>query len=281
MVSSSDALRDWIKDLNTLRGADWKTAFVETEEKFLDLAHSILWEEANAALSSLPEYNINEFREPLKTAVLVRGSIVLEMKTAGNLFVSIDLNKTAGNIEDYAAAVRIVRARKSKGTLSKGAASWFWKNFIYGQAREGKTFLRRNSTGAEISKQAKGIQMYAETISERLQAMGTLAPFWSLIDQGNATVSSMNEGGSPYPSNNPTHFVTKAEVRIRSMFSEAYNVRVRGITHELENINYGGKEVLEDILSPTEPRPYTLPKIIQRLKEGVTKFISRLFRRNT
>ncbi len=281
MVSSSDALRDWIKDLNTLRGADWKTAFVETEEKFLDLAHSILWEEANVALSSLPEYNINEFREPLKTAVLIKGSIVLQMKTEGNLFVSIDLNKTAGSIEDYAAAVQTVRARKSKGSMDKQKASWFWKNFIYGQAREGKVFRKKGKQGKGTSRQEEGRRMYAETISERLQAMGTLAPFWSLIDLGNATISSMNRGGTPYPSNSPTYFITKAEARIRSMFSEAYNVRVRGITHELENTNYGGEEVLEDILSPTEPRSYAPPAIIRRLREGVTKFISRLFRRNT
>ena len=268
-------LRSWMRELSRVRNAGWKTAFIETYQQVIDRAHSILTAEAQAAANSLDEYSLPIFIVPLKVATQTRGCISIIATDENSLMVTINLDITAGNIEDYASAVRRVRTSKAKGTMSKASASWYWRNFIYGQAREGFTIKKKRvkgQLGRTPIKRKEGKQLYAETISERLAAMGTLAPYWSLIDKGNASVPALSEGGTPYPANGPTNFTTKAELKIKTLFTEIYRRSQRAITEELELSEYGSNGLLEriqDIVAEFErSSSWTPGNILKKLEIG-------------
>ena len=268
-------LRRWIRAIESIRDAGWKTAFVEAYDSMIDNAHAILTAEAKSAAISTEEYNLPIFIRPLETATKTRGCINIIMNDEDSVFVTVDLDATAGNIEDYASAVRMVRTKKSKGTLDKTRASWYWRNFIYGQAREGFTIKKKRvkgQRGRTPIKRKEGKLLYAETISERLSAMGTLAPYWSLIDKGNANVPSMTEGGTPYPANGPTNFTTRAELKIRTAFLVAYRRSQRIIHRELEQAEYGSNGLLEQIQNIVaefeSTSTWTPGQILQKLEIG-------------
>lgn len=246
-------LRKWIGTLEQVKDASWKTAFIEAYNQTIDQAHNTLTSIAKAAAESLEEYNLPIFTEPLKIATQTRGCIVISANTENSISIIIDMDATAGNIEDYASAVRRVRASKANTMgwrIDKNRASWYWRNFIYGQAREGFTIKKKRvkgQLGRTPIRRKEGKQLYTETISERLAAMGTLAPYWSLIDKGNASVSSLDEGGTPYPANGSTNFTTTAALKIRTVFVEAYRKSQQDISNELELVEYGSNGLLESI----------------------------------
>ena len=249
-------LQRWINKLESLRDAVWQTAFVNVINEQGISFKDILWREAQTAITSTKEYDIPEFREPLRTAIYMDGCINIRTYDDGRtISVEIDLNKTAGSIENYAQAIRAVRnlmTGDERGWREdKGRASWFWKNFIYRQAREGlkikKGKLKGQRRRASLS-QREGTQMYKETISNRLAAMGTLAPFWELIDKGNINNAALDEGGTPYPSNSATNFVSRAQIEIRSSFEGSYRQKVTELVSQLETQEYGASGLLDQIV---------------------------------
>jgi hypothetical protein len=281
MTNITWGVQRWINKLESLKESVWKTAFIDTLNEAGTLFQDILWAEANSAIVKTEEYDIPEFREPLKRAIYTEGCIHIR-KAYGEygVQVRIDLNKTAGQIDDYAQAVRTAREnleRDERGWReSKIRASWFWRNFIYGQAREGvkiKAKRVEGQRGRTPLRQREGEVLYERTIAERIAHMTSLAPYWSLIDKGNVNNAPMHSGGVPYPSNGPTHFVDKAETKIRILFEKMMEENITNLSSELEIQEYGSNGLIDQIgevvqLAESRSGSWTPGEILRRLELG-------------
>lgn len=275
MTSITPNLNRWINTLYELRDDWWKSAFMSMIDRYYQTAFDILWEEARRALARTQEYDIPEFSEPLRTAIYDTRTISINLNVASlSVNVDIDLNTTAGRLEDYANAVEIVRSNKSSGDVDIVTASNYWKYFIYQQAREGRRIKKRRKPGQRgrtPTHANDGLQQYRDTISERLQAVGTLAPFWSLIDQGNTGGNSLDRGGIPYPVIYPTNFVSLARQRIQNAAQSIFERERRDLEAEIRFRDFGEGGALGDILDVLgadrrTTRHWTPEQVIRRIE---------------
>jgi hypothetical protein len=158
-------------------------------------------------------------------------------KIANQCGVNITLNETAGNIEEYAAAVASARAalnaekttKNKKGGKNKtpgGLATEMWFEKIYSVDRLGKgEVLRRKynrSTKAyetiNVIDQYRGKYFETMNLRKSFYMSGHSAPWWYLLEHGNAKVASFEsrEGAYAKPTNAATGFVRKAKTTIEN-----------------------------------------------------------------
>lgn len=153
-----------------------------------------------------------------------------------NIKITIDLDRTAGTLDDYAQAV--TRAREDlhigpgRGVpMSPEMASYMWKEKYYGPAREGKEIPQpkrkeRTSKRKERSDKKdrreydteKYIQAYARTMRLRASYFQKPAPFWMLINYGTTPLAS-DWGGTEYPNIPPQNFVERALKDMRKTYT--------------------------------------------------------------
>lgn len=248
------------------------TAWAEALEACLQEAKWILVNEVNIALESVEEYNHPIFISDLLEACVNPETLSLGYAD-GQYIVNVDLNKTAGYIEQYARAVsatrEILNDRKVKGPKSAPGdlASRMWFEKVYGPDRSGKSVPRRKGNPKTrlyewIDVTENYVGKYFETMELRKSFFisGQKAPWWYLLDHGNSGLKSVfprsPSTGYAAPSNPPTHFVDKAKRKIEVFCVNKHGVfitNLKNLTTELINRLYvevvEAEKVIEEIIA--------------------------------
>ena len=183
-------------------------------------ANTILRKNAVQAAMSTDEYNDEFFISRLEEATSDEACISYNV-TGDSINVIIDLNVTAGSLEDYIDAVEAWRSEHygDKARPSPDLASRMWAEKIYGVDREGKSVLRWNkkhTKSHDVTANFEG--KYWQTMEERLEMSGKIAPFWQLLNDGNTGGGE----GTPYPAQEPTYFVEKSEAETSLFYNNTY-----------------------------------------------------------
>lgn len=187
-------------------------------------AVDILLEELNRALSINPEFSHPMFKNRLVQSVRDGREFQYISTSNTKVYVKINLDITAGNIEDYATAVDAVRQKRRIGPYrfppaSPELASHMWAEKYYGAGREAKIVQpppnRKKKKKSDAKRTKEMHDKYWATMRDRMAAMQTLAPFWSLVNYGKVFMSS-DWGGEAYPKGTPTYFVEAAQKLIQT-----------------------------------------------------------------
>lgn len=200
-----------------------QTAFTLALEATLVAAPGIYAKKVAHATKTNDEFSIPEFSVSLLEVGDNPDLYSIVPKGRGwtkSILVKLEMNRIAGEIDDYAQAVLAVRAEIAANSASgsKGkhrqnsaaVASRLWKG---------------------IYKNTKGGGQYDDTIQSRINLMTSKAPFWSLLNDGNKIVMSSNWGGTPFPNRKGTHFVEETESAIVAFFDkEMRTLRNKGTT---------------------------------------------------
>lgn len=208
---------------------------VAATQNITEYAFQILEWEALKALEINKEFNIEQFSSRLIQAIRNPRTIRLYPQGTNGIRIYIDLNETAGTLDDYAEAVTAFRMVLEEekdhpsGPYDPAWASHAWEEKIYKPDRE----------NTPVADDPDYSGKYWRTINERISFFETLAPFWEIIDQGTRPLNS-DRGGTPYPVNVPTHFVDKAREKIRREFQlrlREEEVRINKLRIDVSNMD--------------------------------------------
>jgi hypothetical protein len=181
--------------------------------------------EAETALQSAVEFQYEPFAAPFLDALSdatgdkeFKGAVSISRLSKPPALV-INGDAIWGSLDEYVAAVRKVRESRSKGG-SPGQRSAQWKRY-YKAAREGRQMFTWRTGGFKGSdrytakdRTAEYALIYQDTIAARISACKSPAPWWSLLNDGNASVKELGTGGTPYPTNRPTRFIQRTEEKL-------------------------------------------------------------------
>ena len=229
----------------------------------------ILERNALDALDETEEFNLPFFVATLIEAIYKKETYDIQISSSGekNVFVEIDLDKTAGTLKEYAAGIERGRSEHSL-TMSPEAASAFWAVFLYGTAREGRTVSRlyggSSPRARRVDRTAYHQGLYWKTLAARIAGFGgALAPWWRILEFGTGISIPSDRGGEPYPSYSGTHFVSKSELEINDYAkrllleteNEFYNDWqriIRQAESELDALNKELEELLKTDLNKVD-----------------------------
>lgn len=202
----------------------------DIREQAITSAKDELYATAVKAIQTNQEFDNKYYRKALFEAIDDDDTYIVRMAGSGfssTIRVTIDLNRTAGRLNLWGAAVKAARQqlglkvpRKNNKAFDKKAkgASRAWAR-IY------------NDGGKE----------YNLTIRTRLAAAGKVAPFWSILDDGTPPGLSSDRGGYPTPKNKVTNFESKAQVNVNARLAKVfidlkkeYQAQFEGSFEELE-----------------------------------------------
>lgn len=232
-------LRRWYEELLQIRSEVTKAVFMEILPDLKPSAHRILADQAEVAAIRTREFGLPIFIEPLREACLMDEALTIFLDMEGQPSVLINLDKTAGRLSEYVDAVADARGELSSGKkVSIIAASHFWKNYIYRQAREGLSLPVGNRV-------MSGEQMYWRTVETRFSKFTSLAPYWMIIDKGNTVMPG--RGGYPYPAFNAQRFTTKAEGAIEAEARLLMRPAIIRYEEKLDIKVYGGEDIIETL----------------------------------
>ena len=266
-----------LKTLRDIRESAGKTGTTrgkkrESLETTKIKATQILKKHALRAIEDTKEFDIAIFGNRLMAAVDDPRTIKLNI-VDNTLLVEIDLNQTAGPLQDYANAITKTREElqigpnKKNGTMSPELASHMWKEKYYGSAREGKMIpVRKQKENSKRKRQASDRTEYYRvsywaTIYARIANFSTLAPFWQIINDGTTPLDS-DWGGTAYPNISPTRFVEKAIAEIKRNFKQ----EPTGVVEDFEKI--------DAIISELEAkREYIIDRIQTYAERDITKLV--------
>jgi hypothetical protein len=276
-------------------------AFSNAVDYVSNYAQQFIINQANLACESSVEFNYLPFVSRLTSAISENFDELIEINYNTDLnsltFDIIMHPQVLGNIEEYAQAVEKVREEiRSESPLAMKSSpdmrSHFWKEKLYGAAREGNTVKRRKKKrgGAisikdgraifeegeseEIDKTQEYIQKYEETIIKRLSYCSSgKAPFWELIDSGNSIEMSSDIDGKAYPSVRPTNFISTTRYTIKEAFKNAYKEFQKIIDEKYSELFKSDWGISEDI-SLTERTQDAINAIGDRVAELFQDVIS-------
>jgi exonuclease VII small subunit len=235
-------------------------AYAQFMDENFDILHGILKTNIQDAIGQSEEFSIPMYSSRLLEVVSTPEILEIVIDTSDPevmpiLLINILMDEFAGNIEDWANAVTAVRQNRGLGKVSRGdpavgSAMFYEKYFlvdIAGKTVE-RTYKRSNKkkgikAGDTVDITSRYAGKYLETISERLRACSTLAPFWSLLEYGNAPYPggmSSDIGGLASPPQVPTHFIENSLSQIKEKatiaFSQIYNNLDKEFKTRLKNI---------------------------------------------
>jgi hypothetical protein len=216
-------------------------------------ARQFLITAATDALQRVPEFNHPIYSVDLLNACSDNRSITISL-AENKVVVTINLNETAGNIEEYAAAVaaarKVLDANKAesnkfggKNITSGKLASKMWFEKIYSVDRLGKSNVprkryNRSTKEYEIINVADKYQgKYLETMALRKSyyMSGHPAPWWYLLEHGNTKVAAFKErGGTAKPSNAGQYFVRTAKTNIENFLYGKIQIETSEIRQSCE-----------------------------------------------
>jgi hypothetical protein len=257
-------------------------AFAQFMEKYYASLQSILIKNTEKALETSREFSYAPFAERLilavsEPAVLEITTDLVSTEENPSIIVNINMDAVAGTIEQYAAAIKSVRDEGMGGAFIKSGAPEVGSKVFYEKYymvdREGgkvtrtykgkrridrvydkngkyikKSRATRNyktehsaSGPTDITEKYKG--KYTAMVAARLSAMGSIAPFWSLLEYGNANVKmASSEGGSTKRlTQRPTNFVSNSKKQAQEQgsinFRSVYKEMKKQFDSELESIS--------------------------------------------
>lgn len=184
------------------------------------------------------EFNHPIFLERLLEAANTPGVMILT-QSGRRLNVRITFGRVAGNLEKWARAVDTVRLEKGISIYSISNVdnpdpqllSHFWEEKYYKTAREGKSFIWGHRNSADMY-----AEKYWDTMFRRLAVCGELAPFWEILDKGSTSMSS-DIGGTPYPVNTPTNFISRTIQTLQEFYNASlaeYETQIKKDVQESE-----------------------------------------------
>ncbi len=274
-TKQSTNLRRRINDARIAITGAWQAAFMDVYESELPVAKDILVQNALIAIEATEEFDDILFTEPLlKILDIDELYVILPDEQTQKVSVFLDMETHAGNVREYFEAVSLARIIGGFGGGDPAMASFYWKNYLYGPAREG-TIMRTEQFSE------KQIRLYWETLSLRIGGMAGKAPWWQLLETGNNSYGS--GGGTPYPSYSAQRFVEKSERSIQVLFDvliedtyERYleRVAVEGI-NSTEVADKISKVVAEVIKNPKDYKAGDIIKEIHDRGRAYTLYISR------
>lgn len=240
-------------------------SFTQFLETYFDELRSILIVTTQRAIESSQEYSLPLFAERLLEAVSLPSILQLtiepsaysgEEASAPFVIAEVLMDEYAGNIEEWAQAVIAVReelvansrAPYPPQSSSGEMRSHFFFEKYYAVDRLGKTIEKTYKKGKnkgktiDITDRYEG--KYTETISRRLAYCPSPAPFWSLLEYGNAPYAggmSSDVGGYAAPEQAPTHFVSEAIALIERdaqyYYESIYYENMKQFSRELKAID--------------------------------------------
>lgn len=214
-------------------------------EDVSSMGPSILQQSAASAADLSSEFNDPLLKDNLVAAAGMPESIEVKLAyngLASTVTVDIKLNDTAGSLEDWGKAVASARKTQGNDPLK---ASKVWEGIFKG----------RNS--------GSPWQSIQET---RMGLAGRLAPFWEILDKGQANVTlSSSYGGYPTPSESPKNFTDDTISQIEELFEyEMTQIRI-GQTELITTL----KEQLQTADSMMEQLQAILDEVSYALFSGV------------
>lgn len=291
----------WHSRLSKARNQVLPTALVNVEQKLGTTLNDMLWKEIEFAIKINPEFDYPEYKEGLRKVAYNPNVVFMTIRDVGRrgetnniLIVDVEFEAYAGKISEYAAAVEAARSEYGTTTIpnpknpdktlivktSRAAASQYWKNFIYRQAREDfaiKYPRRPGQRGRTPTHKKEGKQLYKATIKDRFANMPNPAPFWEILDKGIAGASDLNKGGTAYPEAKPTNFLRVAREKIKAYVTRLVNAEQNRLYNELEKTNYGGENILEQLDAAlgrfeTTITPFEPGKVLVELELGERRY---------
>ncbi len=182
-------------------------------------AKALLHGEILQAIRTNFEFDAPPYRMGLFEAVQNNDTYLIRSTGAGFksiIRVDIDLNRTAGRLNFWAAGVKAYRKvleqqkeaeRKKKTKKGKEKPKKPYDPMAASRAWAG-IFARREGT----------FSTFSTTIRNRIELSGRIAPYWQLLDKGKLQMRS-DRGGYPTPANGPTNFVQNTEDAINEYIS--------------------------------------------------------------
>lgn len=216
--------------------------FIDTLNEIGKKPIQILRKNAYSAMETSEEFSYDPYENGLQSALRSGESIrISRVGKSSNVF--IDMDRVCGNIEEYAAAVKQAREDLGIGKLTKirpESGSIFWARNIWGVFK-GESVTKTNKKGETIDITENYLGKYELTIATRMEYFNSPAPWWSLLDQGNAGGFPEDSGGFPTPNLAPTNFVNKSKLEIEELFNNIFQnkiIETRRVSQEyLDKLN--------------------------------------------
>jgi len=186
-------------------------------------ASNVVLAEALKAFFITTEYNYPLYIEHFTNAFRVKQDQIVTFTPESENYTKVQVDfSPLGEILEWENAVIFARAELKVGGGEEPdmeEASFYWYAMVYGPGREGLPVFTYSKKGGakDVTEYYSG--KYEKTISTRLKFLDTeSAPFWYLIENGNAPGTMQDRGGMPYPQIAPTHFISKAEIAVAKIF---------------------------------------------------------------
>lgn len=201
---------------NAIAKSEAEVAKYKNEKKFVadlkedisksarQLAKTILLNHFTTALRTNKEFDEPVYRLPMLVAIGDDDTYLVRTSGTGyksKVSVDINLDKTAGRLNMWGAAIKAYRAELGVSVPRKDSKKYK------------KKALQASRAWAGIYNRRAGGGKWLETVEGRLELAAKPAPYWQLIDKGAVKMSS-DRGGYPTPKNTNTNFVHKAEEEI-------------------------------------------------------------------
>lgn len=202
--------------------------------------------EVKESVITNPEFAYLSFLEPLLEVgdnTDLYSIIVTGNGWSKRASVNLNMNEVAGDINDYAQAVLAARelAETNGRQNSPETASRLWARYYANKSR-------------------RGGGVYSDTIAARMQNMESLAPFWSLLNDGNKIAMASNWGGYPTPDMEGTHFVENVEKDMATLFRDG----IRLARYDVE----ASMQEMSSTIKETKKRIADLYGLISRLENN-------------
>lgn len=211
----------YFSDYIDSRDMIYKEAWVEAVNYLTPTVFNLVLSETLKAAAITGEYNYPIYLEYLVNAILANKELMVSFEPTGDI-TKINVNmQVLGDIDQWAIAVTATRNALEIGQKEDmEARSEYWAYKVYATAREGlavQSYSKKRKEPLDVTD--KFSKLYEATVTTRLGFLADdTAPFWYLIENGNAPGSMPDSGGFPYPIVSPTRFVSKTEIAIAKMF---------------------------------------------------------------
>ena len=128
--------------------------------------------------------------------------------------IIIDMDSTAGSLDEYASGVKKVREQlEAEAAMAKAMRPRHWK--------QSKPKPRDPIKASKYWKERVYLNVnqmwYNSTMEQRIEESGKLAPYWKLLDRGSISMQS-DWGGIPYPQGTSSDFTGKTISDIKREF---------------------------------------------------------------
>jgi len=214
----------------------------------------ILLNNLRRAINTTKEFNTPELSGHLEI-VFSNPDIIRVNSSDGRLNLFASASAVAGDWNDMEAGIIVARDTLGfKGTNTPEERSKYWKEIIYAPAREGAAAPEEVSRGKKQSFRSKAKDAYSRTIEARLDIWGELAPYWLILNYGNAE-APFSTGGEPYPNRPPTYFIEATEKAANVILRAA----IQQVNQEAENV------ILQELEKFERKRVINLGEVIRRI----------------